>query len=233
MLTVYVGLPGNGKSVTTANKAVSLLKRNKRNIKKYGVTRILWSNLHFSKEIEERFKGLIRYWKDPIELLSVENADIIWDEISRHLDSTQWQNTPVDLKGWFQQHDKVGVDIYANTQDFATVDVSARRVAEHVIHIKKLIGSRRPSNTKPPVTNPWGLIVPRHVDRKSYNQDTVEYTFTSPLFFDLLNSLFITKANTSVFDTHQKIESGQLPHYRHIERQCSDPKCKYHKILHI
>lgn len=233
MLTVIVGLPGNGKSFTTANIIFSRLKRYERLYKKTGIVRKVYSNLLFSKSVEKRYGMFIEYWSDPVELINLQDVDIVWDEISNHLDSAQWKDTPVQLKSWFRQHDKVGIDIIANTQDFGSVDISARRVAEKVLHAFKVIGSRRPSNTRPPVKTVWGLVLLRSVRRKSYTAETVDYMYSSPLFFDLLNARTLSRKTVEIFDTRQKINKGKLPPLQHIVRECEDDGCSFKRISHV
>ncbi len=67
------------------------------------------------------------------------------------MDSTQWANMPLELKRWLQQHKKRGVGIIGNTQEFLMIDISMRRLVNNVYTLKKFLGSRDPSPTKPPV----------------------------------------------------------------------------------
>jgi len=128
MIILYVGLPGSGKSLRLAKIAVDLLERNRRYYKKSGVLRTLCSNIKFAPHIEEKYRGFIEYWTDPYQLTRKRDVDLIWDEIATYLDSTQWQNVPLELKRWLQQHRKYGIDIYGTTQDFPMIDISMRRL---------------------------------------------------------------------------------------------------------
>lgn len=228
MITIYTGIPGAGKSLKSAEKAMSLLERNKKWYKKTGIPRILHSNIKFSPEVEEYFHGFIKYWTDPYDLVQVRDGDVIWDEIATYLDSTQWANVPLELKRWLQQHRKFGIEIYGNTQDFAMVDISMRRLTSDLYYMTKLIGSRDKSATAPPVKRVWGIIMVRELDPQEYKEDSkLNKAKGLPRF------MFISKSLVNVFDTSQEIEMGKYPPLKHIERECGDPNCEFHRVVHI
>jgi len=226
MITVITGLPGSGKSIDTANRAMQLLKRNYRWWKKTGQVRKVISNIKFSEFVEKKYGSFIGYWDDPLEICAMKDVDIIWDEIATHLDSTQWQNLPLGVKRFLQQHRKRGIDIYANTQSFKTIDVSMRRLVERLYFLQKLFGSRSPSATRPPVRFVWGFVLKRLVDPDSYEGEKVDYAFKSWNFF------WIDKNAVKVFNTGQEILIGKYPPLRHMIRECEDPKCDFQKIIH-
>jgi hypothetical protein len=227
MIEVYVGLPGSGKSLRTAEILLQLLKRNARYYKSSSIKRKIYSNLRISPELEKKYDGLIEYWSDPAELVKLRDVDVIWDEVATYLDSTQWQNVPLELKRWLQQHRKFGVDIYCNTQDFPMIDISMRRLVSRVFLMKKLLGSRDKSATRPEVKTPWGVISMREVDSDSFTTDKTDYRFISTSF------LFIRKHLCNAFDTTQEIKTGKYPPLRHIRRECADEDCMYHKVIHV
>lgn len=254
MIEIYVGLPGAGKSLRTAEILLQLLHRNKKYFHKmvndhkremlraakagdeqlyaaleesFPVQRVVYSNISIHPEIEKQFAGYIKYWSDPFQLVKLRDCDVIWDEIATHLDSTQWQMVPLELKRWLQQHRKMGIDIYGNTQDFPMIDISMRRLVSRVFLMKKIIGSRDKSATRPEVKNPWGVIVMREVDPSCFTSDKTDYKFVSTTF------TWITKTLCNVFDTRQEITAGKYPPLRHIERECQDENCTFHKVLHV
>jgi len=228
MITIYTGIPGSGKSLKSAQKAIEILERNKRWAKKTGVIREVCSNIKFSKEIEEYFEGHIKYWEDPSDLTKKRDVDVIWDEIATHLDSTQWANVPLELKRWLQQHRKFGIEIFGNTQDFAMVDISMRRMTENLYYMKKLIGSRDKSATTPDVKNIWGIIMVRELNPQAYKEDSKENKGIG-----LPRFIWISKKLINIFDTTQEIAMGKYPKLKHVERECEDPLCTFHKVLHI
>jgi hypothetical protein len=227
MIEIYVGLPGSGKSLRTAEIVMQLLRRNKKYYKRSGIVRQLYSNMRLNPSIEDEYKGFIKYWTDPSELVKVRDVDIVWDEVATYLDSTQWQNVPLELKRWLQQHRKFGIDIYGNTQDFPMIDISMRRLVHRAFLMKKLVGSRDKSATRPAPKRVWGLIIMREIDPASYTADKTEYRFVSSSF------MFIKRSLCDVFDTTQEIKTGQYPPLRHIKRDCANDDCTFHKIIHV
>lgn len=224
MITIYSGKPGTGKSLKLADTTVNLLLRNRRWYKRTGVIRQVAVNLKLSDGVEKAFRDFIRYWSEPMELVTMDNVDIVWDEISTHLDSTQWANTPLELKRFLQQHRKKGIDIYGSTQTFATIDIAMRRLVDELWMCRKVFGSRNPSPTKPPVTRIWGLIW-----LVEYDPLTFEDEKPKRVGWDWL---IIEKDLVDVYDTTQEIQVGRYPPLRHTLRTCSDPKCGYVRVIH-
>jgi len=173
-----------------------------------------------------RKDGIIAYWQDPDELPKWSNADIVWDEIARHLDSTQWANMSLVLKAWFQEHRKLGNDIYANTQDFDMVDKSVRRLCHVLYYNTKIIGSRDISANRPPPKHPWGLVIRKSIDPKSWDPEKISSLGR------ISGAFCIRKENVFGFDTRQRIRAGTYPPMHHIERSCEKPGCTFHKVVH-
>lgn len=247
MIGVLTGLPGAGKSYKMAQIAINTLYRNKkwyeRQCKAYKETpelfvpqgellpqppkmRELWSNLRFTDEVAKEFDGFIQYWNDPSQLVKLRNVDVLWDEIATHLDSTQWQNMSLEIKRWLQQHRKFGIEIYGTTQDFAMIDKSMRRLTSDLVILRKLVGSRDVSPTRPPVKFVWGVVACSPMDPTTYDEDKSKKMAGIPTL------MFITKAGVNIFDTTQEITMGKYPPLNHIERECITPNCGFHKITH-
>jgi|SRR3972149_1432271 len=227
MITIITGLPGSGKSIATAQIAMRLFRRNKRWFERSKQLRKVASNLRFSKEIQYKYQSYIQYWNDPMELVTMRDVDIVWDEVAVHLDSTQWANLPLEVKRFLQQHRKRGIDIYGNTQTFSTIDVSMRRLVERLYFLQKIVGSRSPSPTRPPIRFVWGLVLRSLVDPDSYEGEKVDYRFSRR------SLLWIDKYAVNVFDTFQEIQTGIYPPFRHVTRECGDVHCNFQKVLHI
>jgi len=226
MIAIFTGLPGAGKSYKMAQVAIDLLHRNKKIRKKYGIHRVIVSNIHFSEKIEKEFEGYIKYWSEPAELIELRHVDVLCDEIATHLDSTQWANMSLELKRWLQQHRKFGVDIYGTTQDFSMIDKSMRRMTSDLKHLTKLIGSRDKSSTKPPVKHIWAVVSVKTLDPTTYEEENKVSLNTIPSF------MFITKEGTQVFDTGQEIKAGEYPPLNHIDRHCGREDCSFHRVIH-
>jgi len=218
---IIEGQPGNGKSLYTSRIVRKLVKRNIKWFEKSGVIRPIYSNLKFSEAFEEsatitvrkEVDGdwqtekvcLVRYWLNVDEVSKLRDCDLIWDEIATEMDSRTFSALSDEVKRFLSQYDKRGVEIYANTQDYSLIDLRARLFVTRVATMVKLIGSPRPSPTKPPVKHIWGLILVREV---------VEWKATDPSKkqYQMIPSFFlIDRDDVSIYDTRQSIEQTSLP----------------------
>lgn len=227
---LIIGLPHHGKSLESAKQMWKLIRRNAKWEKSTGQLRLIYSNLKISDKFTQKYPEVeryVRYWDDPMELIGKEDIDIIWDEIARHIDSRDWTNLNPKLKKFIQEHDKVGIDIYANTQSPMQVDVMFRRNCEEIYRITKLLGSRRPSPTRPPVSIIWGICILRRLKRASFGKEEQDEEF-EPELFAIPNFRWIDRFTCELFDTRQKI-NAHYPTLEHIERFCEDPNCLFHK----
>jgi hypothetical protein len=224
---ITTGKTGTGKTLRFADQVIRAINRNRRYFRRTGILRRVSSNVHFSEQFAEKNVDYILYWSDPMELVSMRDVDIFWDECSTHLDATQWANMPLELKRFLQQHRKRGIDIYATTQSFKNIDVSMRRLVDEVVVCYKIIGSGNPSATKPIIRYPWGLILSFDVKDDTFEKDELKLK-RFPFGF-----LFIRRGLTAIYDTKQEIEVGKYPPLRHILRECGRADCPFHKVIHI
>jgi len=228
---IIEGKPGQGKSLYTARLARKLLKRNQKWFKKSGIIRPIFSNIKFSPKFEEEAKGFLFYWSTTFEIIKLRNCDLLWDEIATELDSRNFANLSEELKRFLSQYRKRGVDIYANTQNFSMIDMRARLMVTRVATLGKLIGSRDPTPTKPPVRYIWGLVIIREVeDILTDDPHNKRYSLV-PSFF------FIDKEDVEIYDTTQDIPISPPIPFRHIERECEfagipGHDCNFHKVIH-
>lgn len=171
----------------------------------------------------------IYYWSNLDELVVLNNADVIIDEVGTYFDARLWSDLSLDVRRWLTQGAKSGIEIYGTAQDFAQVDLAFRRLVNHLFHITKLIGSRRPSATTPPVTRIWGICSIRELNPREYKEDKKSFDTTQliPSFF------FIERAHCELFDTTQKIARSKPTPYKHIERECELQECSFHKVAHV
>jgi len=229
---IIEGKPGQGKSLYTARLARKLLKRNKKWREKSGIVRPIVSNIRFSDTFEKEGEGFLKYWSSIGEVTKLTNVDLLWDEIATELDSRNFQNLSEEVKRFLSQYRKRGVDIYANTQDFSMIDMRARLMVTRVASLWKMVGSRDPSPTKPPVKRIWGLVMVREVEEILTDDPHNKKFGLVPGFF------FIDKEDIEIYDTTQDIPMSPPLPYRHIVRECeyaNDPEhdCKLHKVLHL
>lgn len=224
---VYEGPPGQGKSILMSKIAKNLILRNQKLTIKYPKLpkRILYSNIKFSKDFEKLAGEYLKYWSNTSEIVKMRDVDIIWDEIATELDSRNYLNLSDELKRFLSQYRKRGIDIYANTQDFSMVDARARLMITGVYTLKKAMGSRDISASKPYPPKIWGII---------FVWSVTNYRETEPekKIISWLNSqfFFITKELISMYDTTQDIPQGELPPLKHITRKCET--CGHYKIIH-
>jgi len=228
---IYSGLESSGKSLKLAMKAEELLMRNKRWLKKSGTARPIISNLIFSQAFVERAESAgikIEYWRNLDELIQYRDCDVLMDEIGNYFDSRSWTDLSLDVRSWLTQAAKCGVEIYGTAQDFAQVDKAFRRLVNELYHIRKVVGSPRPSATRPPVKAIWGVAMVRELESMGYDESKLAFNTKSiiPSIF------FIRRKYCEIFDTNAKIAKSKPPPFRHVERSCGDPNCTFHKTFH-
>lgn len=233
MKVIFSGLEGSGKSLKLAIVATEIAYRNSTWREKSGITRPIYSNLKFSEEfydhVVNELKIPIYYWNNLDELIQIENSDVFIDEVGNYFDARMWQDLSLDVRRWLTQGSKMGIELYGTAQDFAQVDKSFRRLCNSLIHITKVIGSPRPSSTRPPVTRIWGICMTRSLDPQGYDEDKKKFSGA----LALPGVFFIEKESCAIFDTSQKILRSKPPAMKHIERDCEDANCGFHKTIHV
>lgn len=238
-MTAYltIGLPGSGKSLVNSKLFRRLLRRNMGWYKRTKQIRYVYSNIKVSEKWEKNHPGaaqFVKYWDNPMDLIVLKDVDVIWDEIARHLDSRDWKDLNPKFKKWIQEHDKLGIEIYANSQSPMQVDVMFRRNCEQVYRVYKLFGSRRPSPTKLPVRFIWGLLLIRRLKRVSFGHEEDEEEY-EPEFLSFPQFRWIDRRTCEFFDTRQQIDF-KYPPFEHIQRFCelhSSGECKHMKVDHL
>jgi len=233
MKVIFSGLESSGKSLKLAMLVCDLVARNARWNRIGGTNRPIISNMRFNPVFEQyaHEQGVeLRYWNQLEELISYTEADIICDEVGNYFDARMWADLSLDVRRWLTQGAKQGIEFYGGAQDFAQVDKAFRRLVQpgDLVHITKLMGSRRPSATKPPVKRIWGICAVSKLDPQGYDEDKKKFANAGlPSFF------FIRREFCEIFDTRQKIERSAPPPLRHIERVCEFSDCSFHKTQHV
>jgi len=232
MKVIYSGLESSGKSLKLAMQVVELVHRNAKWLKRSGIARPIFSNLQFTEEFRRYAEGKgieLQYWHNVHELVDLANCDVIIDEVANYFDARMWQDLTLDARMWLSMGAKMGIEIYGSAQDFAQVDKAFRRLVNELYHISKLIGSRRPSPTKPPVTRIWGVCLIRELDPMAYDEEKSKFQKQSIL----PNWFYIKREYCEIFDTTQKIQRSKPMPFRHIARNCEEQNCGFHKVSHI
>lgn len=234
MKVIFSGLESSGKSLKLAMTVVELVHRNAKWNKITGKSRPIVSNMsfqpHFFEWATKEMGVEIKYWQNLDELVGFDEADVICDEVGNYFDSRQWADLSLSAKRWLNQGAKSGIEFYGGAQDFAQVDLAFRRLVlpGDLLHITKLMGSRRPSATKPPVGRIWGMCLVQSLDPTGYKEDKKKFESAG-----LPNFFFIRREFCEIFNTSQKLLHSNPPPLKHIVRMCEKPDCPFKKLSHV
>lgn len=229
---IFSGLESSGKSLKLAMVAEKILFRNAEWLKKSGIARPIYSNSPFSEgyiQSAEEMGIPIGYWENLDDLIDLRDCDIFIDEIGTYFDARMWADLSLDIRRWIQQGAKMGIELYGACQDFAQVDIAFRRLTSELYVIRKVIGSPRPSNTKPPIQRIWGLCMVSELNPQGYDEKKKE--FLSSGIFNLPSFFFIRRHACELFDTKYFIKRSKPLALKHIERKC--PDCGLTKVQHV
>jgi len=242
MIAIFTGLPGSGKSAKLARTAISLLYRNRRWYEKQQELRnryptmklpelkrrIVYTNLKFSPDVEEYFTGEFQYWTDLRQLTPLRDVDVLIDEVATYFDARLWETLSLEMRRWLAQHRKFGIEIYGTSQDFAQVDKAFRRLTSNLLYLRKLIGTRDISPTRP--APKWICVVSlvQELDPSTYDEQKSKFASEGIPGF-----LLITAEDVKIFDTRAEVALSHALPLKHIDRVCELPNCSFHKTQHV
>ena len=231
--------------------------------------------IDFSNRQLNNPKGYLYYWNDAKDLQycpryvcwkgkqkhRLHGCLLVFDDMATILPSQNWQHTPVWMQKMFAQARHFGIRILANMQDPFSVDVNFRRYCDVAFRFNKIIGSRDPDETLPPVKHIWGWYVRRKIKasllwemgdmseeeisvmkaRQKREQEVTGKHFYSGIWKSSLH--WIGKDVCSLYDTTQDVPEYIPAGYSHQELHCIDPKhdhinedadnyCDYKKVTH-
>jgi len=222
MKTVYIGKEGSGKSYLMGQDTLRVIERNQKWFKKTGVLRPVVSNMTYSAITHEHAhsKGIpIIYWRDIESLERLRDCDLFIDEVGAYFDSRTFADLPLTTRLWLAQAQKLGVDIYAGAQDWGQIDVSFRRLVSRLYELKKIVGSRRPSRTRPSGKLPWAIVLSWSVAPASSN-DSAELKTLS-----IIPGIhFAGKKHFRRFNTNARILTSDAAPLQRIVRHWYDPE---------
>jgi len=219
---VYMGLEGSGKTLLMSCDAYELVYRNANWFKKTGVVRPIVSNIKFTESFTDfaREKGVpIRYWKDIEELVHMTECDLFIDEIGAYFDSRTFDSLPLNVRLWLAQADKLGVHIIGGAQDWSQIDVSYRRLVKKLYDVKKVIGTRRPSASRPGAKKPWAAILKYKVAPVAGAESTELKTLSMLPHFH-----FFWGKHFRRFDTNARVEDSAAPPLKKVVRHWYNEK---------
>jgi len=210
MKKVYTGIESSGKSLQLSINAKKILKRNIKWLEITRVPRTMAFNTPMSQDfINEIRSSGIKYmeFKDLIDILHLEEVDIFIDELIKFFPASGSTSLSREQLNFITQGAKAGVHLIGASQDFSQVHKQFRLLVNEVYIVTKIIGSRRPMKTAPPVKMIWGLCMLRSVAPSSFKGDnaTMESKSMFPSFF------LIEKEDTERFDTSYKVPLTKLP----------------------
>jgi len=240
MKIIYSGLESSGKSLQLAMRAEAIMIRNVKWKKRSGKARQIWTNTPFSEAYVEYGKkeGIeVHVWKDLEELITKRDCDIFIDEIGTYFDARFWADLSIDVRRWIQQGAKMGIELYGACQDFAQVDIAFRRLTTQLFQITKIIGSGRPSPTKPPIKRIWGFCHMVELDPRAYDESKKKFMGAGLLNW-FTGWFTIQRRYCEMFDTRFFLEKSKPVPYKHVQRFCEhygEPghNCDYERTLHL
>jgi len=230
---IYSGLESSGKSLRLAMKAEEIVDRNAKWYRETKIVRPILSNLKFSASFEAYASSVsvpIYYWSNLDELIKWSDCDVFIDEVGTYFDARMWQDLSLDVRRWIAMGAKQGIEMYGTAQDFAQVDKAFRRLTNELLHITKLVGSRRPTATRPPVKRIWGICLTTALNPREYNEDKNKFDSADIFSFGFF---YIRREFCEIFDTKQVIARSAPPPLRHVDRSCENDLCGFHKLLHV
>lgn len=209
MKRVYTGPESSGKSLMLSKIAEDIFQRNVRWFRVTGIPRTMYFNMPMSDNFVSRLKnnGIIyKEFRHLDDILFEEECDIFIDELLKFFPASGSNSLSTEQLHFLTQGEKSGISIYATSQDFSQVHKQFRRLKPEVLVVTKIIGSRRPMKTAPPVRRIWGLCMLRSVDPSSFSGDDSTMKPTGlPEFFT------IKKEDTERYDTSFKVPLSELP----------------------
>lgn len=217
-----MGLEGSGKTLLMSCDAWELLYRNANWEKKTGKKRPIVSNIVFTEAFTAfaESKGVpIRYWKNIEELVQMTECDLFIDEIGAYFDSRTFDALPLNVRLWLAQADKLGVHIIGGAQDWSQIDVSYRRLVKKLFDVKKVIGTRRPSATRPGSKKPWALVLRYKVAPVAGAESTELKTLSMLPYIH-----FFWGKHFRRFDTNARVEDSEPPPLKRVIRKWTNPE---------
>lgn len=220
----WSGLESAGKSQLMAVYAWKIYRRNVRWIKKrekLGLPFIPRTmafdspmSTDFIKKIEDRGMKYIHFY-DLNDIMPLSEIDIFINEINKFFPARGSESLTREQAEFLSQGAKDGIDIYFCSQDFSQAHKQFRFLVNEVFHVVKVMGSRRPVKSSPPVRFIWGLVLYWRLDPSSFKGETatMKSTFPIPSFY------WINKTDTQLYDTSYKVRGSQLPPIKMVEQK--------------
>jgi len=130
MITVRIGKPGEGKSLTASMDIREALAK--------GIP--VYSNLHLNET-----SSLFRYFRteDWEVIYELQNGQIVFDEGQFILDARRWDSLPVEFRQLLQKGRHEGLDFTVLTQNIMQIDVAYRRLIHEAESVHQFLSWRK------------------------------------------------------------------------------------------
>lgn len=219
----WTGLESAGKSQLMAVKAVEVLKRNIKWIKrreKLGLEFIPrtmafdspMSEL-FIKNVEEHGMKYVHFY-DLNDIMPLSQIDIFINEINKFFPQRGSDPLTREQAEFLSQGAKDGIDIYFCSQDFSQAHKQFRFLVNQIYHVTKWLGSRRPVASAPPVKRIWGFVTYREIDPRTFKGDNMTMDRMGlPAIY------WINRQDTELYDTSYKVRGSKLPPIKMVEQE--------------
>ena len=209
MKCIYTGLESAGKSLMLSKKAEEIFQRNAKWFRETGLPRTMFFNMPMSEDFIERLENngvIYKEFRQLEEILFQEECDIFIDEVLKFFPSSGSSSLTNEQLHFITQGEKSGISVYGTSQDFSQVHKQFRRLIQEVWVVSKIIGSRRPMKTAPPIKRIWGLCMARPVNPRTFSGDDATMDALGfPTFFT------IRKEDTMRYNTSYKVPMSDLP----------------------
>lgn len=213
MFNLYTGIPGSGKTLLAIMWDLWPLLEKGQQV--YSNTWINWKGDN------------LKYFVDPIDIIHVKNAVIFFDEMGSILDSRNWKETPREVRYFFQQHRKRGIDIIATTQNISFIELSARAILGYMAKVSNLTPTEGLKGRKGIGTKlPFLFIKESPIDIETITDDKpslVHNNFISSLMdikvfwkasmFDKRYQKNKLELDKPLYDTNREIELTNKKHF--------------------
>lgn len=267
--TLFYGERGSGKTLECARLILNIIKYLKKLYKKFPDLHhaIIMTNLEIAKKFVNENKEWIYTWSDLRELKycprkkcwrgkkrhRLHGCYLFADDINTLISAAKWHMIPIWTKKMFTQGRKFGIRIVATCVRYDDIILDFRVTTKVAFRFIKIIGSKDPDETKPPVKRIWGFYKMRKI--------TAELLWkfgdmTEPEIQELENSVheeeelkgktpysdmwrasfrWISRKLCEVYDTNQELQEYIPKFASHHEITCNDPdhpNCGYKKVFH-
>lgn len=222
---VFVGLESSGKSLLMSREFEENIKRNAKWRKMGLPVRPIYYNLAISDQMKDLAKkhGIpLRKWSNIYDLVKMSECDLYIDELSTYFDSRFYADLPLDVRLWLAQAEKMGVQIVGATQDYFMLDISYRRLVKKLYEVVKVMGSKRPMKTSPPIKFIWGMMFVWELDARSAAKAGNQEEMKINSLFKIPHVTFIYGKDTKRFKTQTRVALSEPPPLIKMTRVCKE-----------